>query len=109
LREGAEVIATLTVVDDDFPWLHARVDATARFEVYRPLFDEELNAINEPGEDERAAMQRANRAYEAIRSATTLHHPGGRVVPEWLLHIEGDHAWWRWHDEPFDVSPAENA
>jgi hypothetical protein len=25
--------------------------------------------------------------------------PDGRDVPEWLLHIDGDEAWWRWADD----------
>lgn len=39
-------------------------------------------------------------AYETIRGAVTLHYPGGRPVPEFLLHIDGGDAWWRWSDEP---------
>jgi hypothetical protein len=31
-----------------------------------------------------------------------LTYPDGRDVPEYLLHIDGDEAWWRWSDEPFD-------
>ncbi|MDK0524423.1 hypothetical protein [Streptomyces sp. ML-6] len=27
--------------------------------------------------------------------------PGGPVA-EFLLHIEGDRAWFRWNDEPFE-------
>ncbi len=31
----------------------------------------------------------------------TLTSPDG-PVPEFLLHIEGEQAWFRWSDEPFD-------
>ncbi|MEV6847472.1 hypothetical protein [Actinoplanes sp. NPDC051411] len=34
--------------------------------------------------------------------AVTLRYPEGNEVPEFLLHIQGDEAWWRWSDEPFD-------
>ncbi|MBX6751337.1 MAG: hypothetical protein IRY85_17015 [Micromonosporaceae bacterium] len=34
-----------------------------------------------------------------------LRNPEGRDVPEFLLHIDGDQAWWRWSDEPFDEDP----
>ena len=40
-------------------------------------------------------------AYAQVREAVTLHYPDGRVVPEFLLHIDGDEAWFRWSDEPF--------
>ncbi len=41
-------------------------------------------------------------AYNAIRTVVTLRYPEGHEVPEFLLHIDGDVAWWRWSDEPFD-------
>ncbi|MDH6437755.1 hypothetical protein M2158_006296 [Streptomyces sp. SAI-144] len=40
-------------------------------------------------------------AYDEVRRRVSLHAPGG-PVPEFLLHIEGDRAWFRWSDEPFD-------
>jgi hypothetical protein len=24
------------------------------------------------------------------------------ATPEFLLHLDGIDAWWRWHDKPFD-------
>ena len=47
------------------------------------------------------AEVRAGAAYENIRSEVRLCYPDGRVVPEFLLHIRGEDAWWRWSDEPF--------
>ena len=41
------------------------------------------------------ARLEARPGFEAIRN-----------VPEFLLHIEGDTAWWRWNDEPFDEDDA---
>ena len=40
-------------------------------------------------------------AYNQIRQAVRLLAPDGRPVPEFLLHIDGGDAWWRWSDEPF--------
>jgi hypothetical protein len=31
----------------------------------------------------------------------SLAAPDGHLVPEFLLHIDGSEAWWRWSDEPF--------
>jgi hypothetical protein len=44
-------------------------------------------------------------AYDEVRRRVSLHAPGG-PVPEFLLHIEGDRAWFRWSDEPFDEDAA---
>ena len=33
--------------------------------------------------------------------------PDGRPVPEFLLHVDGDDAWWRWSDEPFTQTEVE--
>jgi hypothetical protein len=35
----------------------------------------------------------------------TLWYPDGREVPEFLLHLDGSVAWWRWSDEHFDEDP----
>ena len=40
--------------------------------------------------------------YARVRAATYLVDPGGVRMPEFLLHIDGDEAWWRYSDEPFD-------
>jgi hypothetical protein len=40
-------------------------------------------------------------ATRRARDAVSLAGPSGRRVPELLLHIQGDNAWWRWNDEPF--------
>jgi hypothetical protein len=36
-----------------------------------------------------------------VADAVSLAYPDGRRVPEFLLHIDGLEAWWRWSDEPF--------
>ncbi len=41
------------------------------------------------------------RAYDAVQAAVVLRYPGGGDVPEFLLHVDGDEAWWRWNDEVF--------
>lgn len=46
----------------------------------------------------------ADDVYYRIRERMTLLDPNGRVVPEWLLHVDGDQASWRWSDEPFDAN-----
>ena len=91
------LLAALVVTGGDFPWLNAEVRATRQFERVRPLFEEELRRLDHLDED--PASWEA--AYDRIRQAVRLLAPDGRPVPEFLLHIDGRDAWWRWSDEPF--------
>ena len=99
---GGELIAELVVTGGDFPWLNARVRAMPGFEEVRPLFEEELRAL-EHIDDDLGAWQAA---YDNIRSAVDLLYPEGHPVPEFLMHIRGEDAWWRWSDEPFTQAEA---
>jgi hypothetical protein len=96
LHDGDDVLAELTVIEADWPWLRARVVATEAFERVRPLFDDELRLLelDESVDDWEAA-------YARISSTLDLARPDGVRVAEFLLHVEGDEAWWRWADEPF--------
>ncbi|MFY1652087.1 hypothetical protein ACN27J_14465 [Solwaraspora sp. WMMB762] len=94
------LLAELAVTDGDFPWLYATLRPTEAFAPLRPIFDAELRAmrVTEDGPDDGAW----ERAYQQVRAAVVLIDPDGAAVPEFLLHVEGDEAWWRWSDEPFD-------
>jgi hypothetical protein len=91
-----EHLADLAVTDGDFPWLNAELRATPAFEAVRPLFVEELRQTT--AED----IPASEAAYDRIRAAVHLIDPDGVRVPEFLLHIDGNDAWWRWSDEAFD-------
>jgi len=69
----------------------------------RPLFEEELSRLDHMDEDPQAWEA----AYQRIRDAVCLIAPDGRAVPEFLLHIDGQDAWWRWSDEPFGETPGQ--
>ena len=97
LVRGDEVLADLVVTGGDFPWLSAEVRPTAGFEEVRPLFDDEARWADVMDEE----PEQWEAAYRRIRQAVRLVAPDGRPVPEFLLHIEGAQAWWRWSDEPF--------
>jgi len=97
LVDGKGLLAELVVSGGDFPWLNAEVRAMARFERIRPLFEDELRQLDSP--DEEQASWEA--AYDRIRQAVRLLAPDRRPVPEFLLHIDGHDAWWRWSDESF--------
>jgi hypothetical protein len=97
-RDDGRIIADLAVTSADFPWLNARVDPRDGLEEVLPLFAEELFRLDRIDDDTESWEQ----AYNAIRTVVTLRYPEGQEVPEFLLHIDGDEAWWRWSDEPFD-------
>ncbi|WP_431883265.1 hypothetical protein [Micromonospora gifhornensis] len=97
-RDDGGLLADLVVTGGDFPWLNAHVRPTEGFPEVRPLFAEELRLLDHIDQN----GESWERAYDAVRNAVTLRYPQGREVPEFLLHIEGDEAWWRWSDEPFD-------
>ena len=97
LFRGDELLAELIVTGGDFPWLNAEVRPAAGFSEVRPLFDEELRRLDRLDEE----PEQWETAYRRIREVVRLLAPDGRPVPEFLLHIEGADAWWRWSDEPF--------
>jgi hypothetical protein len=97
LYREQELLGELVVTDADFPWLNARFQAAPAFETVRPLFEEELRLADAVDDDVDAWQA----AYARVRDAVSLAAPGGRRVPEFLLHIQGEDAWWRWSDEPF--------
>jgi hypothetical protein len=96
LYAGDEVVANLVVTGGDFPWLDARVEPRPAFEAFRPLFDEEWAATQ--AED----WDRADEVYHEIKNALRLADPDGVDVVEFLLHVQGEDARWRWSYEPFD-------
>ena len=103
LMQREELLAELIVTGGDFPWLNARIRAMPGFEAVRPPFEEELRALGHIDDD----VGSWQAAYDRIRRAVSLLYPEGRPVPEFLLHVDGEDAWWRWSDEPFTQAEVE--
>jgi hypothetical protein len=98
LWRGDELLADLVVTGADFPWLQAVVEATPAFDSVRDLFVEELRLVERIDED-----YPTWEAVDAqIRATVSLQNPEGVRVPDFLLHIDGEAAWWRWSDEPLE-------
>lgn len=98
LRDGDEPVGEILIDEADFPWLAGRFTPGPGYAAVRELFVREL-ALLERDFDEVAEAWEA--AYGEIRSRVSLSSPDGPVA-EFLLHIEGDRAWFRWSEEPFD-------
>ncbi|MYZ39652.1 hypothetical protein [Streptomyces sp. MnatMP-M17] len=95
-REDGRTVGHITIEVADFPWLSGRFTPGPAFESVRPLFDHELALLDRIDEDQ-AAWEAS---YDAVERAVSLHSPTGPVA-EFLLHIKGDRAWFRWSDTPF--------
>ncbi|MEU3986278.1 hypothetical protein AB0F77_40535 [Streptomyces sp. NPDC026672] len=104
VRSGGEAVGDIRVDDSDFPWLHGAFVPGPAFAAVRDLFAREL-ALAE--QDDEALREEWERTYDEIQRRVSLVSPDG-PVPEFLLHIEGGRAWFRWSDAPFerDAPPA---
>ncbi|MCX5329335.1 hypothetical protein [Streptomyces sp. NBC_00140] len=94
LHSGDVPVGEILIDEADFPWLSGRFTAAPAFDTLRELFARELALTEDPGEE-------WERVHDEVRRRVSLTSPEG-PVPEFLLHIEGDRAWFRWSDKPFD-------
>jgi hypothetical protein len=92
LRRGDEPIADLVVVGADYPWLQAHVEPAPAFDEVKHVFADDLAQL-ESDEDDTWPT-----AGDQIRTTFTLITPAGTPVADFLLHIDGESAWWRWLD-----------
>ncbi|MFJ7073815.1 hypothetical protein [Streptomyces sp. NPDC098781] len=97
VRGGEELVGDIHIDEADFPWLSGHFTPGPGFDAVRDLFAREL-ALMEPDTDE--AWEEWEAAYDEIRRRVSLTSPDGPVA-EFLLHIDGDRAWFRWSEEPF--------
>ena len=92
LYRGEWLLGALTHTDDDFPWHNGTFEPAPEFEEVRPLFERELALLNADRMDEWEA------AWGAIASLGLRLVPAsaGADIDEFLLHIDGAQAWWRY-------------
>lgn len=91
VRGADEPVGDILIDEADFPWLSGRFVAGPGFAGVRELFARELALVEADEEEKR---QQWEEAYDEIRRRVSLIAPRG-PVPEFLLHIEGDRAWFR--------------
>ncbi|GHI01856.1 hypothetical protein AQI88_16950 [Streptomyces cellostaticus] len=95
VRAGKDPVGEILIDEADFPWLSGRFTAGPGFAAVRDLFARELALMEEESWEDWES------AYDEIRRRVEMSSPDG-PVPEFLLHIEGERAWFRWSDEPFE-------
>ncbi|WP_345593000.1 hypothetical protein [Streptomyces marokkonensis] len=93
---GAEV-GEILIDEADFPWLSGRFRAGPAFDAVQDLFARELALVER---DDEGHWEEWETVYAEIERRVRLVSPDGPVA-EFLLHIEGERAWFRWSDEPF--------
>lgn len=99
---GDALLGAIDVAGGDFPWLNGRLVPTAEFERFRSLFEDELRLLDHVDD----SIDEWEAAYGRIRdSGISLMHPDGHAAAEFLLHIDGSQAWFRWSDEPLTPDP----
>ncbi|MFE0258096.1 hypothetical protein [Streptomyces sp. NPDC059010] len=100
VRGGDGPVGEILIDEADFPWLSGRFTPGPGYDTVRDLFARELALLERDSEDDREAGEAWEAAYDEIRRRVSLASPDGPVA-EFLLHIEGDRAWFRWSEEPF--------
>ncbi|GHB46731.1 hypothetical protein GCM10010377_42040 [Streptomyces viridiviolaceus] len=97
VRGDGQEVGEILIDDADFPWLSGRFSAGPGFGAVRDLFARELALAERDDEDHWSEWEAV---HDEIRGRVSLASPDGPVA-EFLLHIQGDRAWFRWSDEPF--------
>lgn len=109
LKHADAVIGEIHITDGDFPGLSGAFVPLPGFADFKPLFDRELELwerlCDGPGPDADDAATSYRETYDLIRSTLTLVDSGGVPAAEFLLHIDGSEAWFRWSNTPFDEAP----
>ncbi|MCF1592757.1 hypothetical protein [Streptomyces muensis] len=98
VRGGGVPVGEILIDEADFPWLSGRFAPGPGYEAVGDLFARELALLEGDFEDDVEAWEAV---YEEIRRQVSLSSPDGPVA-EFLLHIEGERAWFRWSEEPFE-------
>ena len=91
VRHGDTLIGTLTVTDDDMPWLSADFEATPEFALYRTIFNEG-NSIRTADDADAWATW-----HDKLRGlGLRLIRLGDQAVAsEFILYIDGHEAEFR--------------
>lgn len=108
---GDDLVGEVLVDDADFPWLSGKFVPAPAFAEVKHLFDEELALMEAWIEADQATdedIQAWEDAYARIAGLMQLVAPEGPVA-EFLLHVQGAEAWFRWSDEKFDEPAAAPA
>ena len=92
LKRGDETLARILVYGIDQPWFLGRFEPLGGFEAVRGRFERQLYLLEQK---DWAAFEEL--WAELCGLGLTLERPGtGEVASEFLLHIQGQDAWFRY-------------
>lgn len=100
LKLGDALVGVLNIYGTDQPWFLAKFEPTPVFEQFKLLFDDELRFFEDEADFENGTWEEA---YQKIEEAglRLVDAEGKTKIEEFLLHIEGDEAWFRYSEEKF--------
>lgn len=89
-----QLLGELTASSPDFPWHQGNFHPTPAFEEVRSLFERELVLMNAEKWVEWEAVWTA--IYDlGVKLRPASARDASEDISEFLLHIDGDEAWWR--------------
>ena len=91
LMRGNELLGVLRSYEADFPWMNCKFKSTNEFEIVRPLFETELTVL------ESDDIEKWEESYKPIEklNLSLLDTDKNEIIENFLLHIQGDEAWFR--------------
>ena len=102
LVKGDLVLAELFMGEVDFPFLYGKARVTEHFPLVKPYFDLDAVTLTENLDDDH--YEELDQMYEQMKAeGVRLVDPGGEPVAEFLLHIDGSDASFRYSYEPFET------
>lgn len=93
LFRGNRLLGTITRTEDDPPWFNGVFDPAPDFEEFKPLFEQELKMLENPGADQlkwEDVWMKIKRVGIRLVSAD-----GSEEFSDFIIHIDGNEAWWK--------------
>ena len=91
LKRGNELLGILYSYGNDFPWVNCNFEPTGSFGEVKPLFEEELKLLDAEDMD---AWEIFYKQIDAL-GLRLVDEEDVNNISEFLLHIQGDKAWFR--------------
>ncbi|MFC4056794.1 hypothetical protein ACFOWE_00660 [Planomonospora corallina] len=93
LRHRGEPAGEIRVDDLDFPWMYGRFTPLPGFAAVAPLFAEDLALVEADDDFDGDAWEAV---HERLDEHLTLVSPSGEPVAAFILHVDGERAWFRY-------------
>ncbi len=92
LKQKGKLLGTLRYYEANFPWINCKFEPTEAFQAVKWLFDEEIELL------EKDDIENWEIAYNRINdlSLELINLEDENIMGEFLIHIEGDEAWFRY-------------